>query len=286
LIDAQNGVLDLSSEPGVGTCFHIELKFEKAAATALQTTILPEQEKANPPTVGKVLVVDDDPLILKLCSLILTNSQVEHVTFNDPFSSLEYATNSPVTHVFMDIRMPGMNGVELCGLLRKKYSGVTRFIALTAHVLPEERQNLLREGFDAILTKPFHENELLHVLGLLPAKEAHEAEEVPDFTLLRKMTMGDEALFHSIISQFVEETQEDVSQMKIKLKEQNSKALRETVHKMAGRLAQLGMISLGGKLHMLEKQLVAGHKVVDLSSDINGLIREVDEITAQIRQTA
>ncbi len=71
-----------------------------------------------------------------------------------------------VNYIFMDIRMPNINGIELCHALRKKYSNETIFVALTAHVFSQEKQQLIDEGFNTILSKPFREEELLQVLGL------------------------------------------------------------------------------------------------------------------------
>lgn len=285
LIDAQNGSLELSSKPGHGSTFKIELRFEKATAVLthkIQYTPVAQDSVFK----GKVLVIDDDALILRLCSLILKKNRVEFTTFTKAANLLKQAADPDVTHVFLDIRMPEINGVDLCKALKKKYSSNVQFIALTAHVLPEERAALINEGFDSVLPKPFHEHELLSTLGITANQVADDLRDQPDFSTLKKMTMGDETLFQSIIVQFVEETMDDLVQIKKELAAENEKAMREIVHKMAGRFAQLGVTNLAAKLHAIEKRLVAGEKISGLKPEIANLTKKVNDMIDQIRLTA
>jgi signal transduction histidine kinase/DNA-binding response OmpR family regulator len=284
LIDAQHGQLEVSSEPGIGSCFRIALRFEKAPVAAVGNAGY-AKTTATTAFKGRVIVVDDDSLIVRLCSLILKKNKIDLITFNSGRELMLMKPDPRVSHIFLDIRMPDINGVDLCHTLRKQYGSATRFIALTAHVLPEERESLLKEGFDTILSKPFHERELLGALNVVMANHTEEAEELPNLSQLRKMTMGDEVLFQSIVSQFVAETLDDLSQVKEKLSAENAAVLREIIHKMAGRFAQLGILSLSEKLHTLEKKLVAGYSVSELSAEITRVTNKADEMVVQIRLT-
>jgi signal transduction histidine kinase/CheY-like chemotaxis protein len=283
LVEAQHGQVDVSSEPGIGTSFRVELMFEKAPSSLIKQS-LPAAEVVQS-FRGKIMVIDDDSLILRLCSLILKKNEIDYITYNHGRTLLHESADPDVTHIFMDIRMPDINGVELCKALRKKYPSSTKFFALTAHVLPEEKDNLLKEGFSAILTKPFHEHELIGMLGLTRQPLQEPNEEQPNLSLLRQMTMGDEALFQSIVAQFVEETMEDVIRVKDILSKSDALSLREVVHKMAGRFAQLGMAGLALKLQNVEKQLVEGATAEDVSAEMNRVTKKVNETIIQIRLT-
>src|SRR5690606_25819810 len=107
------------------------------------------------PNHQKVWVIDDDAFILDLCSTILANHQIKHTCFNEPAKLLAADWDHEVKFIFMDMRMPGMSGKELCALLRKQIPADVKIIALTAQVLPEEREQVLNNGFDALLMKPF-----------------------------------------------------------------------------------------------------------------------------------
>jgi signal transduction histidine kinase/CheY-like chemotaxis protein/HPt (histidine-containing phosphotransfer) domain-containing protein len=284
LVEVQGGKIEVSSEPQVGTSFCIELMFAKAQeAKAEKATPLVAAYKQS--FNGKVIVVDDDGLILHLCSLILKKHQVNFATFDKANELLNREADPEVTHIFMDIRMPDINGVELCKRLGKIYPASTKFFALTAHVLPEEKNNLLNEGFDNILTKPFHEKEMLESLGLqVPVVE--ETDDKPNLELLKKMTMGDEVLYQSIVVQFIEETMDDIVASRKAVTELDAGTLRETVHKMSGRLGQLGVVSVAGKLRKLETDLVNKKPLVDLTPEINKILKKVNDVVIQIRLTS
>lgn len=284
LVNVMEGQLDLTSEPGIGSSFRIDLRFEKAPAAMLPKEKLISAQPGSSFS-GKVMVVDDDMLILQLCSLILKKNKVSFVISANSQSILEQGVDTEITHIFLDIRMPGLNGIELCKLLRQKYHPSTRFIALTAHVLPEEREGLLQAGFNTVLAKPFRERELLRVLGLTRHPENKTYDDNPDLSILRQMTMGDETLFQSIVTQFVDETMSDVGKIKELREEENVEALREVVHKMCGRFAQLGMRSLAGRLNSLERQLVAGATCGAISAELSDIAERADEIIAHIKLT-
>ena len=58
----------------------------------------------------------------------------------------------------MDVHMPVMNGIEATKIIREKEAGTVRhtpIIALTADVLRDEQENILQQGFDGCVTKPF-----------------------------------------------------------------------------------------------------------------------------------
>ena len=284
LVDAQNGTLDVSSKPGFGSTFEIRLNFEKASAAQADEKPTGE-EIATQAFAGKIIVVDDDPLILRLCSLILKKNGIDHLTFQDPQGCLAHPVDGKVTHVFLDIRMPSINGIDLCHELQKKYRSTTKFVALTAHVLKEEKDSILDEGFDAVLTKPFREHELLQVLKCESSAEGLTSVP-PDLSALRQMTLNDEALFQSVLSQFVDETTDDLRQLKAVLPASDTKAIREVVHRLSGRLSQIGIRTLGGRLNAIETMIVSGKPVEDLQDELEDLVTRLEQLISQLRLTS
>jgi CheY-like chemotaxis protein len=283
LIDAQNGTLEVSSKPGYGSTFQIGLSYEicSPARAEEKQSLEPDVSSAF---AGKVMMVDDDPLILRLCSLILTKNKIEHMTFQDPEQCVAQPVDEKVTHVFLDIRMPSINGVDLCHQLQEKYPEGTHFIALTAHVLKEERESILAEGFDAILSKPFHESELLEVLRKRPVKDPVVVRS-PDLSALRQMTLNDEQLFQSVLSQFVEETTDDMHTLNTVLPTRDAKQVREVVHRLSGRLSQIGITTLGSQLHEIESEIVGGKKIEELSETLATILRSLDRLIVELRST-
>ena len=282
LVEAQGGSLDVSSVPGHGSTFKVALTFDKAVSepTIEESAVKPADNKFK----RKVIVVDDDIMILRLCGLILGKNEVPYLTFNEAKLLLNQKPDDEVTHILMDIRMPEINGIELCHELHKRYNGNIKFVALTAHVLEQEKAELLKEGFDAILSKPFREQELLGMLDIVHAGNGKTTEPAEvDLSTLRSMTLGDDALFQSIVNQFIEETENDVGRLNGNLSALNAISVREIVHKLAGRTGQMGMLSLSSKFKEIEVKLVDGIDLTTLIEPINLAKSEVEKVLNAIK---
>jgi signal transduction histidine kinase/CheY-like chemotaxis protein len=279
LVDFQHGTLDVHSQPGTGSSFKVTLSFSPAEDAVKHF----KPEKATSKPAAKVIVIDDDVLIIKLCSLIFSKNKIEHHAFSDAEEALHVKYDPDVSHILVDIRMPKMNGVKLCNELKKKFSQHTLFVALTAHVLPDERDRLLEQGFDFVLPKPFHESDLLQILGVRMNGVSITEDALPDFSALRKMTMGDEMLFQSVMQQFLEESEDDLIRIGENLRTENRKALREIVHKMAGRFGQMGIHQLSAKLHDVELDLVDGKTLNAIKPVILEVVKETSELMKTIR---
>jgi CheY-like chemotaxis protein/HPt (histidine-containing phosphotransfer) domain-containing protein len=283
LVEAQQGHLSVMSQLGQGSAFTVELSYEQIPKTAYKNINVKKVERPNP-LKGKVIVVDDDPLILKLCSLILRKHDVDHLTFQDPNRVKQYNNFDDVDLILLDIRMPNINGVELCQFLRKRVSPTTRIIALTAHVLPQERAGLIEECFDDILTKPFREQQLLETIGVA-ASAGELPDHVVDFSVIEKMTMGDEALFQSIIAQFIRETEQDVTNLKVSLMIVGEEGnVREIIHKLAGRTGQMGMPLLSSRLRDIEIALDQGTDKIQLKANIDRALTDINNILREMRE--
>lgn len=290
LIEAQGGNLRVQSVPNQGSTFTVTLAFEHALPEDTRVTGVTRID--NKRFSGKVVVVDDDLLILRLCHLILEKNDVENETFNDGRELLALKVDPKVTHIFMDIRMPSINGIDLCRALRKKYAPTTKFIALTAHVLPQERQQLLFQGFDDVMLKPFREQNLLARLGVTPQpldiKTNHAGREAQmDLSTLTALTQDDDALLNSILQQFIEETTRDLHQLIELLKSPSDHSgVREVVHKLAGRTGQVGASGLSRTLRSLESQLVdGGASPGSLREEFDDALVKVAQLIEEVRTT-
>jgi signal transduction histidine kinase/CheY-like chemotaxis protein/HPt (histidine-containing phosphotransfer) domain-containing protein len=289
LIEAQGGNLQVQSAPKQGSTFTVNLTFERAPAEAAPA--LEPAKVVLPSLTGKVIVVDDDALILRLCALVFERYQVKHATFSDGRKLLQMPFDPEVRFILMDIRMPSINGIELCHALRKTYPKTTKFVALTAHVFPQEQKQLLDEGFDAVMLKPFRENDLLNQLGIVVANVdenlAHGlSEAMLDLTTLKIMTQGDEALLHGILMQFVEETVVDLDTLTELLKSPEPKAVRDVVHKLSGRTGQVGATALSKALRGLEVRLVNGESPEKMEEDLRYAAIKVELLIEEVKQAA
>lgn len=296
LIESQGGTLSVDSEVGSGSTFTITLSYEKAAAAKEEEQKKPAP-KTTPAHTGKVLVVDDDKMILRLCGLILDKFEITHTLYHDSEVLLNEKPDPEVTHILMDIRMPKVNGVELCQALRKVYSPKTKFIALTAHVFEQEKKALMEQGFDIVLTKPFHEEIFMKVLGAGLSEHSDAVRNSGnrtnglDLEPLRKITMNDEGLLQIVIQQFREETTHELTLLDDAIASEDLKIMREMIHKFAGRVGQIGMIPLSVKLREVELAIDQGSSfekvlpvVLVLKTEVKGLVKALESAVDSQKQ--
>ena len=107
----------------------------------------------------RVLLVDDDPVILKFVGANLKARNFDVTTAEDGESALKAMEKTLPDLVILDIIMPGMDGVEVCRRIRE-WSRVP-VIMLTAKNELNDKVTLLNLGADDYITKPFGIEELL-----------------------------------------------------------------------------------------------------------------------------
>jgi len=110
----------------------------------------------------KILVVDDDPTVLKLLQLTLKSDGYNVVTAANGEEALEVANREEPDLIVSDIMMPQMDGVEFCWMIRENSKIPTvPFIFLTARSETEMELRGFRTGADDYIRKPFERKEFL-----------------------------------------------------------------------------------------------------------------------------
>lgn len=111
---------------------------------------------------ARVLLVDDDPVVLDVLTAVLDSAECEIVVARDGRDALRIAADRSPDVVVLDVMMPGMTGFEVCRHIRHMpgLEGV-RVVMLTALDTAAAREEAARSGADAFLTKPFSALDLL-----------------------------------------------------------------------------------------------------------------------------
>jgi two-component system sensor histidine kinase BarA len=106
-----------------------------------------------------ILAVDDNPANLKLLAILLEDFGAEVHCAKSGSEALELCQQQAFDLIFMDIQMPGLDGIEVTQRIRasKSINTLTPIIALTAHALADEKHNLLMSGLNDHLSKPITE---------------------------------------------------------------------------------------------------------------------------------
>ena len=130
----------------------------------------------------KILVVDDEDLLVKGIRFNLQNDGYEVVTGSNGLQALELAKTQNPDLIVLDIMMPEMDGLTACAQIRE-FSDVP-IILLTAKTEDMDKLMGFEHGADDYVTKPFNILELkARVRALLRRSGAQAEESVPTLTI-------------------------------------------------------------------------------------------------------
>jgi len=285
LVDLHDGTIALDSIIGEGTQFTVTLPFRKADNVVTNPVAYVPVKNGYQ---GHVWVVDDDTFILQLCHTILDKYHIAHTCFSSVEEVLQTPFPQDITVVLMDIRMPVIDGIALCSMLRERNVATQPvYIALTAQALPDEQDAILNKGFDALVMKPFLEQDLLNAIYMyerVPQKDT--AEVLLDLSSVHKMVGDDKEMLQDSLHSFLIETEKDIAAMKESLESKDSQMLADIFHKLAGRFGQLGITQFTDELRSREIALRNGQGIEDALMDINDILGKLYSVTDAIRLAA
>jgi len=144
-------------------------EFTKAVQGALNGSQRPGGEPGRKiqPTSRQlaVLIAEDNPINQEVARAMLTRRGHSVDVVENGRLAVDAALRKDYDVVLMDIQMPELDGLDATKEIRRRRpSGRPRIVALTANVLPGERERCLANGMDAYLAKPFAARDLFDVL--------------------------------------------------------------------------------------------------------------------------
>ncbi len=174
LLDLQSGKISVSSKPGAGSCFVVELPLPACGSSVTAAPAMPLQlptRDAAAVSRGlgelRILVVEDNPInqwLLVLQIEALGGCAQSAANGNEALTLL---AREHFDVIFMDIEMPEMDGIETTLRLRRLCNPdrpPPYIVAATAHVLGDSRRRFIDAGMDDFLGKPVLVDRLREVL--------------------------------------------------------------------------------------------------------------------------
>ncbi|MBA2539303.1 MAG: response regulator, partial [Deltaproteobacteria bacterium] len=151
LVTALGGTIDVHHRPGGGALFRVMLPIQHAAPL---TT--PEPPAPLPPTPIKILVIDDDPLVLR--ALVGKLAEIPSYTVasaEDSRRALDLLQNETFDLIYCDLMMRGMTGMALERTLREQgSSNADRLVFMTGGAFTPEAQAFVRANTARVVDKP------------------------------------------------------------------------------------------------------------------------------------
>jgi len=112
----------------------------------------------------KILVVDDEPDMLRLLSMILRDKTAYDVTTtNNPVEALELARKGGFDILITDLKMPGLDGIELLNAVRG-FDPDIPIIIITAYATAESAAEAMDKNAFDFITKPFRKEQIIFTI--------------------------------------------------------------------------------------------------------------------------
>ena len=104
---------------------------------------------------GPILVVEDNPINLKLLRLVLAIDGFDVLVAADAEQALDILKRVTPSLIIMDIQLPGMDGLELGRIIKNRDSTRdVKIVAVTAYAMKGDDEKALSVGFDGYVLKP------------------------------------------------------------------------------------------------------------------------------------
>lgn len=117
----------------------------------------------DPGPIRRLLVVDDEPIVGKRLHQVFTKIGFEIETYTDSASALAAIAARPFDVVVTDLKMEGIDGIEVLKRVRRQ-NPATQVIIITGYASADTAKLAQQEGVFAFLAKPFRLDELKQVI--------------------------------------------------------------------------------------------------------------------------
>jgi PAS domain S-box-containing protein len=278
------GTLRLESQKGIGTRVLLDLPFKVGTEKDVEITS-DETEKLGQLNNVKILVVEDNLMNQHLAQSVLESYGAKAIGADNGNEALLQLSKESFDLVLMDLRMPGMGGIETTQLMRDRLKLKTPVIALTANTRSELKHDLERVGINDYLLKPYQEGSLIRkimkhlgrtsIITDQPiARAVKDSGKIYDTRKLEAFTVKNPDFLKRMLQLFIEEMTAGFIDLKAALAEKDYIKIGDLAHRMKPGVDQLMITDLYEGVKAIEQL----GKKQDPNGELPALVEEMENL--------
>ncbi|MCR5565573.1 MAG: response regulator [Clostridiales bacterium] len=294
LLSMMGGEISVESTYGKGSCFTAILPQKVMSCEPVGRIRTQDEQKRNGENAyrgsfrapeARILIVDDTRINIAVAVGLLKKTEIQIDSAQSGQEALDLADKTKYDLILMDQRMPGMDGTETLGMLRKKKDGInaqTPVICMTADAIIGAKERYTAEGFTDYLPKPVSGETLeKKLIQYLPEEkvtavnrktEANETteeenreqvsgfpEDIDQRAGLRNC-QGDGELYHTLLKEYAANAEEKHESMQAYYEQKDWKQYSVFVHALKSSSRLIGAAVLSEEAAGLEKAADEGRE--------------------------
>lgn len=270
LVELHQGTIDFKSRKNQGTKIVCRLPYLKGDEKELKME-MPSDFSLPDPILGmKFLIVDDEEYNRLLFKKILNRWKVRFTESVSGVEALELLKEEKFDLLFMDMRMPGIDGFKTARFIRDEMNikeSDMPIVIVSAAPLSDEWEKYRKAGINAFLQKPFTEEKLLttilNVMGNYARINLSREDDTPGEKIdgpekinlknLIHIAGGDEQFVNQMLDSFITSSEKLLDEIQDAVREKNWGSVSDFSHKMIPACRHIGAMDLCKLLSDIEK---------------------------------
>lgn len=242
-----------------------------------------------------VLIAEDSELNRLFLDNLFASLEVKYEFATNGKEAIELMKKNDFNLVLMDIEMPVLNGIEALHVIRKEFlppKSHIPVIAITAHSGRTYCLELLKNGFDQFLLKPYKKDEIKEIVGFYSKGitgnnlkgetnntiKKNNNGRYYDLKYLKEIAEDDEDFMNEMIKIFINEIPGNLITAKKLALNADWEPLRKLLHKISPAYAFFGIHEIESEIHRAEEYVHFSKNLEEISD----LLESIRELTHQV----